>query len=519
MFKKYILSTVLFSLFVSNCHALIFTPQRGLFSRPSGAPVSTNYPWMDNYTDTIQYIEFTEGISIFTNTAYSTLAGNMHNGAGAAAVTIIEGTNGMSRAVSFDGGDEIVGTNNVGITGSSNRTTSVWYKRDGSAAIEYLLSFGSTASYSVWAMTLDAGNTTCSIRCNAGNRVFTLNDTSLNTWHQLTFSLDGDSTADVTAYQDGVLLAESSVNDQVFTTAAGHLHLGEDVDGDGQYTGDQDTVIVIDAASTSNQVNELFWNTCRYNSSNIYNGAHINPGKGWLEYHSTYRNTIYKDMSLSLTFDTPFSSTGTVPNQDRSDQQHAITTTSVVSMGSLSNGWAVCNGSSSYGTYPDANELSPQDTNFTVTCWLNFDTWPANQNIIDQSDGTDRFLFYNNTVGDGIMGWVFDDGPTSVTFNWTNAMPTGSWVHVAMTMDRATGLAKMYTNTIEVASIDISSLGDIDPTEDGWLFERDEDHGGGGNHFDGKADFINFYYATALSGAQITNDYNAMANKFGYSTK
>lgn len=83
---------------------------------------------------------------------------------------------------------------------------------------------------------------------------------------------------------------------------------------------------------------------------------------------------------------------------------------------------------------------------FTFAAWVNWDGGAANQRIFDFGDDTSQFFFLSPNVG-GEMRVGLRNGSGTTGSIATAALPTGSWQHVAVTMQGST--ARIYLNGVQ----------------------------------------------------------------------
>ncbi len=134
--------------------------------------------------------------------------------------------------VDFNGdADYIKSGSNTGITGSQNRTISMWFKTSNTSNDTCWLSFGVNTTYDLYSVFRDnvADNDKIRVAINGGNNVWNWAAHDDGEWHILIIILDGTSTSDITAYGDGVALAVSSTNDKTITTSDSLLYIGYDI--------------------------------------------------------------------------------------------------------------------------------------------------------------------------------------------------------------------------------------------------------------------------------------------------
>lgn len=93
-------------------------------------------------------------------------------------------------------------------------------------------------------------------------------------------------------------------------------------------------------------------------------------------------------------------------------------------------------------------ELPPAIANtnaFTFAAWVNWDGGAANQRIFDFGDDTSRFVYLSPNAGGELRVGLRNGSGTTGTVG-TAALPTGSWQHVAVTIQG--GTASIYLNGV-----------------------------------------------------------------------
>lgn len=111
--------------------------------------------------------------------------------------------------------------------------------------------------------------------------------------------------------------------------------------------------------------------------------------------------------------------------------------------------------------YGDALDLGVQD--FTIALWLRVDDYSGQPKIIQKwvnATGTGYHMSVRTT---GILRADIGDGTTSVVSPTTGTvLPTGSWIHVAVTFDRSGNMTRYVNGQIYGTQADISAVGSVD---------------------------------------------------------
>ena len=89
-------------------------------------------------------------------------------------------------------------------------------------------------------------------------------------------------------------------------------------------------------------------------------------------------------------------------------------------------------------------------TDFSISAWVNVTTMNTWSRIFDFGTGTSYYMFLTPRASSatGTVRFAFKNGGTEQVINGKSALPTGKWVHVAVTFDwddaTAKGVGKLY---------------------------------------------------------------------------
>lgn len=155
---------------------------------------------------------------------------------------------------------------------------------------------------------------------------------------------------------------------------------------------------------------------------------------------------------------------------------------------------------SGYLTFP--NPINSSNTEFTISCWVRYDTIDGNSTICTMRSvagkGIALFRIGNN--------FRFDDGNQITFTNYTIVI--GEWIHVTITRTQSdkklyiNGELKQYTSTVGDMS-NISTIGSIAASS--------QDGSGFNNYTQGQLSDLRIY-ATALSEEDVKSLYNVAAS-------
>lgn len=191
--------------------------------------------------------------------------------------------------------------------------------------------------------------------------------------------------------------------------------------------------------------------------------------------------------------------TGTTVS-DSSGQGHDGTLNGSGAWGSGKSGSAVAlNGSTDYVSLP--SNLVTDLTDFTVATWVYWNAARTWERVFDFGSGTGRYMFLTPRSGGGVVRFAItvDGGHGEQAVNGTAALPTGQWVHVAVTLSGQ--LATLYVNGTAVGSNSAEFLPpwQLGGTNQNWIGRSQYS---GDPYFNGRIDEFRIYRG-ALSAADI----------------
>jgi fibronectin type 3 domain-containing protein len=156
------------------------------------------------------------------------------------------------------------------------------------------------------------------------------------------------------------------------------------------------------------------------------------------------------------------------------------------------------NGSTDYLRIPSGVVRTVE--NMTIAAWVNWDGGGNWQRIFDFGDSTSRYLFLSPKSGGGTLRFAFNNGKGEQLAE-TSALATGTWVHVAVTLNADT--ATLYVNGSPVAT----KIAAINPT--GFDFKPANNYIGKSQFgadplFNGRIDDFRIY-GYALTASQVND--------------
>jgi len=165
----------------------------------------------------------------------------------------------INEACNFNGSNKIESDNNIGITGSEDRTFSMWVKMSSTSG-QYLLSTGGATnalSGKRWTpYFLDSD--TINVNIKSGNAYFTVGDIGDNTWHHLVFGLNGTKDDDIFLYLDGVEVIKDSSGGTIINSDDDIVRIGYDLQSESYFDGAIDEIIIWNRTLSSTEVTELY---------------------------------------------------------------------------------------------------------------------------------------------------------------------------------------------------------------------------------------------------------------------
>jgi len=139
--------------------------------------------------------------------------------------------------------------------------------------------------------------------------------------------------------------------------------------------------------------------------------------------------------------------------------------------------------------------------NMTIAAWVHWDGGNNWQRIFDFGDSTTRYLFLSPSSGTGKLRFAFNNGKGEQIAETTTALATGTWVHLAVTLNGDT--ATLYVNGVSVAT----KVAAINPT--GFDFRPANNYIGKSQFaadplFNGRIDDFRIY-SYALTASQVND--------------
>jgi len=119
--------------------------------------------------------------------------------------------------------------------------------------------------------------------------------------------------------------------------------------------------------------------------------------------------------------------------------------------GRIGTGSIILDGSTNYVGLPPTVGNFPQ---ITVAGWFYWNGGSAWQRLFDFGNGTSQYMFLTASSSAGTMRFGIANGGAEQDLNASTALPTGKWMHVALTL--ASGTAQLYLNGVLASSASIT---------------------------------------------------------------
>ena len=150
------------------------------------------------------------------------------------------------------------------------------------------------------------------------------------------------------------------------------------------------------------------------------------------------------------------------------------------------------------------SDMFNPNSNFTISAWVNLDATSGNYTIVSDYSTSGSFqLRYKN--GFGLQ--IIDSTVVLVgTFSSSETLATGTWYNI--TVIRSSNTYTYYLNGSSVSTITSSNTYDRGPQT------LAANHFGTSEYWDGKIAQV-FAYSSALTAAEVLQNYNALKGRFG----
>lgn len=170
-------------------------------------------------------------------------------------------------ALSYDGSDDLATTDAWnGVTGSQNRTYSLWVKTNAANDDENFLAYGNHPGGTDGArftFRIDALSGSHVIRVEVdGGFIKGSTDVADGDWHHVACALDGSNVTDINLYVDGAVEPiDSSSSQSINTDSDTSLHIGRRVGtpiGPSAFSGTMENLLAYDVALPSDAIQSLY---------------------------------------------------------------------------------------------------------------------------------------------------------------------------------------------------------------------------------------------------------------------
>lgn len=173
----------------------------------------------------------------------------------------------------------------------------------------------------------------------------------------------------------------------------------------------------------------------------------------------------------------------------------------------------VFNGTSSYISFGSVNLFNPQTSNFTVSVWVHFTAFKANNAVIDLlGSGSTALVLDVSDVGNvRFRSRPTGGGYTTIVASTSN-LSLNTWYHIAVTKSTYDTTAYVYINGVLDNSNNFSNNNVLNAST-GQIYVG---YFGDPNVYATLIFNSTIIYNTYLSAAQILANYNATKYRFGY---
>ncbi|MFW0862569.1 MAG: DUF2341 domain-containing protein [Candidatus Komeilibacteria bacterium] len=166
------------------------------------------------------------------------------------------------------------------------------------------------------------------------------------------------------------------------------------------------------------------------------------------------------------------------------------------------------------------NDLDFGSGSLTISAWASIDVGTtARGTVVDKSndvtigDTVGYWLTASYSGYSSSFGFFVNDGAGSPfkVYDGDESLIDGKWHHVAVILDRDTGIMTLYEDMVAVDTEDITNLGSI---SNGYNFGVGGYQGGAGNTFNGKIDEVKMFNY-ALTYDDLMEEYTKSSGQFG----
>jgi hypothetical protein len=179
-------------------------------------------------------------------------------------------------------------------------------------------------------------------------------------------------------------------------------------------------------------------------------------------------------------------------------------------------GSIVFDGTNDYVNVSSAQSLNPGTGSYSLECWCKTNQQLVGTGIVEARGASLwGFLFLVDYPSSNKIGFIInpnDQASQKIYSSTTSPVVTGSWQHVAATVNKSTNQIAFYYNGQQTGNlVSLTFSGSIDPGSSYryWV-------GGdlGGNEMNGNIS-ISRQYNRALSATEVLQNYNATKGRYG----
>jgi hypothetical protein len=502
MRKAYLILMLMVAATFAHAGGVILGPYSAWRYLQRGSTTPGPYPWDVPWTNSVLLWELaTNSATQWDNSYVGTNTGTL--GAGAAAPTFVAATGGVSACYSFDGGDWIYRKQIVALTGTGNKSATMWVMGTNNLTP---LSFGSlVGDGGLWEWKISKND--FYFQVDNGNRGWTTPVRNAGVWYHFASGHSAANTTNSFCYLNSVALPIAGTAARAIDTKSGTNYIGRSFNPAGAvpWLGKLDSPRIYTRAITATEIATNFWMTA--------------TNHGWSKWDFLNRNGLF----LNQKFSGSANYSGALADQS-TNGLHAVLGaggSAPTWIGRTNGAYYAFDGSADYALIP-ASSAFTKAIPFSVSAWVYRDTTNTVDFILTrgstESGGARDFQLAFN-AGHILAFVVFSTNTPSVyiarvaTYNGL-----ANWSHVCAVYTGGVTAAscKIYKNGLQVDSSNSTGGTFVarSTTQRSIVVGGPAPASSGVNYFDGAISDLKIFNI-ALTTAQVTNIYAATKYRLG----